>query len=182
VYCKKIYLESEDAIKRFAIADIAKQLPISKILNRQIKIHHILPDDLLQIINLELDKYNIPPILYCLSYIRPKSNFQGIHIDGDQNGIISSSINIPLKGHNDSYQIWYKGNFTTAIVKTENNVYHRTLWEGSPKEDFRVEINQAYLVRVDRPHSALSNNFEERWVFTMRFRGNPNFEELIKNV
>lgn len=182
MYCKKIYLESEEAIKRFAITDIAKQAPVSKILNRQIKIHHILPADLLQIINLELDKYNIPPILYCLSYIRPKSNFQGIHIDGDQNEIISSAINIPLKGKNDSYQIWYKGNFTTSIVQTENNVYHRIIWKDIPKEDFRTEINQAHLVRVDRPHSALSNNFEERWVFTMRFCGNPNFEELIKNV
>ena len=182
MYCKKIYLESEEAIKRFAIADIAKHAPTSTPLSRQIKIRHILPSDLLQIVNLELDKYNIPPILYCLSYIRPKSNFQGIHIDGDQHGIISAAINIPLRGTENSYQIWYQGNFTTAIVTTENNVYHRIVWEGSPKEDFRAEIDQAHLVRVDRPHSTLSNDFDERWVFTMRFQGNPNFEELIKNV
>jgi len=182
VYCKKIYLESEESIKSFAISDIAKQIPIFKILNRQIKIRHILPDNLLQIVNLELGKYNIPPILYCLSYIRPKNNFQGIHIDGDRNGLISSAINIPLKGNINSYQIWYTGNFTTALVTTENNVYHRIMWEDTPKEAFRAEINQAHLVRVDQPHSAMSNDFEERWVFTMRFQGNPKFDELIKNV
>jgi hypothetical protein len=182
MYCKKIYLKSEEAIKKFVIADIAKQIPISKILNEQIKIHHTLPDTLLQIVNLELDKYNIPPILYCLSYIRPKNNFQGIHIDGDRRGVINAAINIPLKGNRNSYQIWYTGNFTTALVTTENNVYHSIVWEGIPKEDFRAEIDQAHLVRVDRPHSAMSNDSEERWVFTMRFQGNPTFEELIKNV
>lgn len=182
MYCKKIFLESEDTIRKFAIADIEKQLGTSKAIVKQLKIKHDLPDNILTTINLELAKYSIPPISYCLSYVRPKGNFQGIHIDGDRNGIIKSAINIPLKGSKDSYQIWYKGDFTTTVVQTENNVYHNILWKSIAVEDYRAEIDQAHLVRVDQPHSAIAGNIEDRWVFTMRFQGNPNFQDLVNNV
>ena len=182
VYCKKIQLVCEDLIREFAISEIEKKIDPLAPIPDQIQIRHILPYDLKNIINSELSSYNIPPIRYCLSYVRSKYSTQGIHVDGDQSEIIKSAINIPLKGCKDSYQIWYKGDYNTVIVRTSNNVYHNIVWQKPFTEDFRLEIMQPYLLRVDKPHSVVANRVEDRWVFTMRFYGNPDFAKLAANV
>ena len=182
MHCKKIQLECEDLIREFAISDIEKQIDPLAPIPDQIQIKHTLPCDLKNIINSELASYNIPPIRYCLSYVRSKYSVQGIHVDGDQSEIIKSAINIPLKGCGGSYQIWYKGDYDTVVVRTSNNVYHKIVWRRPFTEDFRLEITQPYLLRVDKPHSVVANQIEDRWVFTMRFCGNPDFVELAANV
>lgn len=179
IYYKKISLICEDEIRRYAIGDIERN-NINLKFNEQIQIRHKMPSDLEEKINRELSDYNIPNIRYAVSYIRKRNNFQGIHIDGDKSGIIYSAINIPLKGCNKSYHIWYAGNYKTRLVESEKLSYHYLQWITEPKEDARLIIDSPYIVRVDRPHSALSTN-EDRWVFTMRFINNPKFEELIKN-
>jgi hypothetical protein len=179
IYSKKIYLDCEEDIRKFAISDIERKIDLSKPISFQIKLMHFLPESLKFKINTELRRYNIPEILYAQSYLRPKNNFQGIHIDGEEDSIISSAINIPLKGTDNSYQIWYTGKYTTSIIRTHNNVYHLIKWIDKPIEAERLEINSAHLIRVDQPHSAQSSTNEDRWIFTMRFRGNPNFEDLL---
>ena len=182
MYCKKIHLTCEHLIKEFAILDIEKKIDTSIPVDRQIQIRHELNNQLKHIIDADLARYNIPPVRYCLSYIRPKNSFQGIHIDGNEEGIIKSAINIPLKGCKNSYQIWYKGKYSTSLVMLSNNVYHEIMWQEPHTEDFKLEIDSPHLLRVDCPHSAQSNQLEDRWVFTMRFHGNPNFEDLVSNV
>jgi len=102
-----------------------------------------------------------------------------IYLECEEDIIISSAINIPLKGTANSFQIWYTGNYTTSVIRTPNIAYHLIKWTNKPVEVARLEINSAHLIRVDQPHSAQSNSVEDRWVFTMRFCGNPNFEDLI---
>jgi hypothetical protein len=41
-----------------------------------------------------------------------------------------------------------------------------------------VELNQPYLLNVGTPHRSEANKTEDKWVFTMRFYGNPTFEML----
>jgi hypothetical protein len=182
IYCRKIQLRCELQIRQFAIEDINCKLPACPVFS-QIKIRHTLSEDLLNIINAELDEYGIPKIEYVQSYIRPKKNFQGIHIDGNQSQIIKSAINIPLKGCENSYHIWYHGSFNTLLANHgKNNPYHRIVWDQDPIEAHREEILSATLLRVDQPHSALANDSSDRWIFTMRFKGNPEFETLIDKV
>jgi hypothetical protein len=183
MYCKPIHLDCEDLIRNFAISEIEKTLDASTPVVKQLQIRHILPEKLKSIIDEELSGYNIPPVRYCLSYVRPRSDRQSIHIDGDHNGIIKSAINIPLRGCENSYQVWYKGNYDTVVIKTLDNVIcHKIRWKEPFVEDFRLEITKPHLLRVDRPHSALANETEDRWVFTMRFLDNPSFEDLVKNI
>ena len=175
-------MSCENLIREFAILDIEKNLDTLIPVTKQIQIRHTLSKQLKDIIDAELAGYNIPPVLYCLSYIRPKGSYQGIHIDGNDKAIIHSAINIPLKGCKNSYQIWYRGKYDTIVVKLLNNIYHTIKWHEPQIEDFKLEIDNPYLLRVDLPHSAQSNQFEDRWVFTMRFLGNPNFNDLVNNV
>ena len=182
MYCKKIHLTCENLIREFAILDIEKKVDTSIPVTKQLQIRHDLDKSLKNIIDTELSTYHIPPLLYCLSYVRPKGSSQGIHIDGNKDVVIKSAINIPLKGCKNSYQVWYTGKYTTSLVMLSNNVYHEIMWQEPYIEDFKLEINSPYLLRVDRPHSAQSNQLEDRWVFTMRFCGNPNFEDLVNNV
>lgn len=179
MYFKKINLSCEEKIRKFAILDIESQNIDTDKVTTQIKVNHILPLDLKNEINQELNNFGIPEVLYCLSYIRPKNHFQGIHLDGTDSTIIHSAINIPLKGSKGSYHIWYSGDYETALVKLDSNVYHRIIWKDKPIEADRLEIDSSYLVRVDAPHSAQSSMNEDRWVFTMRFKYNPAFEDLI---
>lgn len=182
VYSKKIYLECEEDIRDFALSDIKSKVDLSLSLTKQLKILHKLPLELELKINLELEKYGIPNVLYSQSYIRPKGNIQGIHIDGTAEGIIKSAINIPLKGSTNSKMIWYSGNYTTGVTETLALTYHYINWSSAPVEDSSIEIDSAHLLRVDRPHSAQASINEDRWIFTMRFKGNPDFEELVKNI
>lgn len=183
IYCKKISLVCEEKIRQFAIKDIESKIDISKPVLWQRKIKHSLPDDLLLEINQELSYYGIPEVDYAQSYLRPKKNFQGIHIDGDPNGIIKTAINIPLKGWANSYHIWYSGNFEISVVTHDNtNNYYEIHWNSEPVEKHREEISSATLLRVDQPHSALANDIEDRWIFTIRFKGNPAFEHILEKV
>lgn len=180
LYFKKINLQSAEAIKKFAIDEITSKIKTADSLYQQ-KIFHTFPTDLENLINSELETFNIPPISYAVSYIRPKNSFQGIHIDGVKEKIISSAINIPLKGCENSFQIWYKGNYSTNLISVPGNTYHNIIWKDGPVEDARLQVDQPYMVRVDKPHSALSGN-TERWVITIRFKTNPQFDDLIKNI
>lgn len=178
-YFRKINLKCAEQIKEFAIADTIKQVQDRKF-NCQLQVRHSLPSELKNIINCELSNIGIPEVLYCQTYLRQPNHIQGIHIDGDSQ-IISCAINIPLKGCADSKYNWYDGDYQLERVSRLGLIFHDIKWSTKPVMSATVNLDDAYLIRVDAPHSAVAGP-EERWVFTMRFNGNPLFDDLCNKL
>ena len=179
-YFKLIPLDCEEQIRDFAIADIEAQLgSLAYVLTSQVRIKHTLPNELLEIVNTELStKYNIPPIEYCQSYLRPKKDIQRAHIDGDQNETRHAAINIPLKGTTGSIYRWLDGTFETQLKDINGLTFHNLLWMDIPTVAATLELNDPYLINVGTPHRSEASKTEDKWVFTMRFYGNPLFDML----
>lgn len=186
-YYKKINLKCESLIREFVIKDLN---PPPTNFKDSVKVAHTLPEELLNTVNAELAEYGIPPVWYCQSYLRRKGTWQGIHIDGVKDVNIHVAINLPIQNTEDSKFIWYTGDYHTDIkVGKAQNVnggvipitYHDITFDNL-KEAASLELNQAHLIRVDRPHRACANEVDDRWIFTMRFKGNPTFEELYEKL
>lgn len=178
-YFKKINLNCAELIKEFAIADTIMQVQDKKYIF-QLQIKHSLPSELKNIINAELHSYGIPEVLYCQTYLRHPNHVQGIHIDGDSQ-LISCAINIPLKGCANSKYNWYDGDYKLNRTDKNGLIFHDIKWTNKPIMAATVNLNDTYLIRVDAPHSAVAGP-EERWIFTMRFHGNPPFDELYDKL
>lgn len=184
-YYKKINLKCEKSIRDYLLDVVT---PPNKITD-QTKISHELPKDLLDIVNTELSSYGIGEILYCQSYLRSAGTVQGIHIDGI-NFRWHAAINLPIQNTKGSKFSWYNGAYdieqkTRYTGDGAGGVTPITFFEiinQDLKEAASIELDQAYLVRVDEPHSATANDITNRWIFTMRFKGNPTFEELYEKL
>jgi hypothetical protein len=175
-YFKQINLSVEEQLKNFIINDVTRRIDPSTVIN-QIRIKHVLPNDLSNIVNAELKNLGFPKLLYCQSYIREKGNVQGIHIDGDNESKINAAINIPISGTAGSMYNWYTGTYHLNLRKIGDLVFHHIVWNSEPILATSLELDQPYLVRVNEPHSAVAGD-RNRWIFTMRFVGNPTFEYL----
>ena len=175
-YFKKINLLSENSIREFVIADTASRVDLNKI-ESQVRIKHVLPQNLHRAVDIELESLGFPKLLYCQSYIRRRGNVQGIHIDGDVDLKINAAINIPISGTNGSKHNWYTGDYKLTIRRIGDLVFHHIVWNSEPELVSTLELDQPYLVRVNEPHSAIAGD-TDRWIFTMRFVGNPTFEDL----
>jgi hypothetical protein len=184
-YCKKINLKCEKLIRDYLL-DLV--LVPSEILD-QVKIPHRLPRELLQTINDELTSYGVPELLYCQSYIRAKDTKQGIHVDG-VDYIWHAAINLPIKNTQNTKFTWYDGEYTiekkTQDTGAISGMTPISFFELTDIKELAVtesiELDQAHLIRVDKPHNAESNSDGYRWIFTMRFKGNPTFEELYDKL
>lgn len=180
---KKINLECLDNLQTYLVNQISKILPegkVTKVISKNI----ILPDELLTTVNAELNSYNIPDIEYCRIYLWPKRGIQKPHVDGS--GIVlHCSINIPLHGGENSTFRWLGGDYTLTpidLVETNQKAY-AIKWQSTPAIIESVElVNGCYLIRIDQPHQAIASADSDRWVFTMRFKGNPTFEELYDKL
>jgi hypothetical protein len=143
-----------------------------------------LPDELLKIVNDELSLYNISTIDYCRVYLWPKGSVQPMHVDGSSR-VLHCSINIPLYGGAKSKFQWFGGKFKLTpvnLLHTNQQAYY-IVWESSPYIMESIEIKDGcYLIRIDQPHSAIAAPDSDRWVFTMRFKDNPTFEELYDKL
>lgn len=146
----------------------------------QLQVRHILPDELKNIINRELNSKGIPNILYCQTYLRKQNHVQGIHVDGD-NELIKCAINIPLVGCAGSKYNWYSGKYILTRITKYDLIFHDVRWLENPILGASIEFDDIYLIRVDAPHSAVAGP-EERWVFTMRFNDNPSFDDLYDSL
>jgi hypothetical protein len=183
-YYKKINLQCEHLIRDYLL-DL---MLLPRKLIDQTKISHDLPNELLEKINSELANYGISEIQYCQSYLRAKGTTQGIHVDGI--GFRwHAAINIPIQNTNGSKFSWYGGDYDleqkTQYTGSNNGMAPITFFEikdNGLTEVASIELDQAYLVRVDEPHNAVANQLEDRWIFTMRFKGNPTFEELYDKL
>ena len=156
---------------------------MSKIYNvqdlTQIRLNHELPLDTLKILNEELLDNHIGPLWYAQSYIRTKNTSQPIHIDGNPlTGLIQAAINIPIKGSKNSRHNFYKGDYNLEWVRKKDNSYYEIKWKEQPLIDQSLELVSPYIVRTDIPHNVDASKEEDRWAFTMRFKGNPSFDKL----
>lgn len=186
-YYKKINLKCETLIREFVLKDL-NPIPIN--INDSVKFSHTLPDELLNMVNDELAEYGIPNIWYCQSYLRRRATTQGIHTDGVKDLNIHVAINLPIQNTKGSEFTWYAGEYETDVKTSivQNNsgavvpiTFHDIKFKNLEKAA-TLELDQAYLIRVDQPHSASANQVADRWIFTMRFKGNPTFEELYDKL
>lgn len=179
-YYKKINLNFANVLKEYLMSEVARLVPNSDNLTRIISTTVDLPAELASTINNELSSYGIPELEYCRIYLRPKNNTQFIHIDGSGE-VLHCAINVALKGGEGSVFQWMGGNHTITSVNLveTNQVAFKINWNSAPEVKDSVEmIEGCYLVRIDQPHQAIAAPDKDRWVFTMRFKGNPTFEQL----
>lgn len=140
-----------------------------------------LPKQLLAVVNSELNSRGINDVLYCRYYNRPKESKQFIHVDGQPGLFLHCAINIPFQGGPDSKFIWYDGDFELVPVNltATNQKAFDIEWNSEPRVAESIEmIDGCYLVRIDQPHQAVASSTSNRSVFTIRFKGNPSFEEI----
>ena len=180
-YFRAIELDSARAIAAWAIEDIKAQHP-GHLLAPQYRFKHTLPDELLTLLNTELASRGVPELLYIQSYCRQAHHRQSIHIDGVNGRNIDNAVNIPLLGCKNSRHVYYTGDYTT-IPKTVNGLtFSDILWQSTPRVADILYLDRPHLVRVNQPHSAQGNGVEQRWVLTMRFQGNPSYEDLCTRL
>lgn len=180
-YFKKINLQCESKIREFVIADVCNQIDPGSVVS-QTRIKHSLPDNIRTFINDELEFIGFPKLLYCQSYIRSRKNIQGIHVDGDGTAQINAAINLPISGTYESRHNWYTGDYTLTLRNAGDLYFHSILWKSKPELVSSLELNHPHLVRVNRPHNVVASDNDCRWIFTMRFVGNPTFEELYDRI
>jgi len=180
---KKINLECGTALKTFVLDRITQFLSgteVTRVMSEIIS----LPEEMISTINVELKIYNVPAIEYCRVYLRPKNDIQFSHIDGGGE-VLHCAINIPLHGGENSKFQWLGGDYSVSLVNlpTTNQKAFAIKWNSEPTVIESIEmIDGCYLVRIDQPHQAIASADSDRWVFTMRFKGNPTFEELYDKL
>jgi hypothetical protein len=179
-YYKPLTLDCEQAIRNFAIGDIETQLGAAAyVLTGQVQVKHSLPPELFEIISNELgEKYGMPAVDFCHSILRPKKDIQRAHVDGDLNETRHAAINIPLKGTTGSIYRWLDGTYETQFKDIDGLVFHNLIWMDIPSVAATLELNQPYLLNVGTPHRSEASKTDDKWVFTMRFYGNPTFDTL----
>jgi hypothetical protein len=183
IHYKKINLNCLGELQSYLHSHISTLIPesgISKVISNAI----ILPVGLLTMVNTELNSYGIPDIEYCRIYLWPKNSIQIPHVDGTD-VITHCAINIPLHGGKNSKFQWLGGEFDLKLVDivTTTQKAYAVKWRSLLKVIDSVElIDGCYLIRIDQPHQAIASPNSDRWVFTMRFKGNPTFEDLYDRV
>ena len=180
---KKINLRCLDNLKSYVVNQIKDLLLPTGRLTVVTTFVVTLPDKLLKIINEELSSYSISNIEYCRVYLWKKGSVQTPHVDGSDE-VLHCSINIPLHGGENSTFRWYSGDYDLKLDDIgKNQKAYVVNWNSSPYITESIEIKDGcYLVRIDQPHQAIASADSDRWVFTMRFKGNPAFEELYDKL
>jgi hypothetical protein len=148
----------------------------------------ILPSDILTTLQDELATYGLPEILNCVvfkrkNFPRPLINFA--HIDYCQHSqeIINASIILPISGCEGTYMYWVDGEYETRIslAAGQTTAFQQLIWKSDYSIIKETEITVPTLCRVDIPHDAHNGlNTEYRTIASIRFKGNPSFEEILQ--
>ena len=147
----------------------------------------ILPSDILTTLQDELATYGLPEILNCLvfkrkNFSRPLINF--VHIDycQDSNEIINASIILPISGCEGTYMYWVEGEYETKFAwYPVQTAFQKITWKSDYNIIKETEITVPTLCRVNIPHDAYNGlNTEYRTIASIRFKGNPSFEEILQ--
>ena len=122
-------------------------------------------------------KFNLPPIEYFL-ILRHNKETQPIHIDGVKQ-FRYASLNLAIKGFENTKMIFYKKNNSNADVSV-TNAYYYDIKDVTPVEEF-TGTNEWVLVNSGEPHQVIGIDTDNpRITVCIRFVGNPTFKELIK--
>lgn len=127
-----------------------------------------------------------PALHTCILFSRPGGGTQEIHVDcssAEELELINCAINIPIDNCDDSYMVWYDGNYDCATSEYigKDNVkrkYVTLKWNDTPYEINRTIIDQPALVKVCVPHNVTQTQ-KHRKLLTFRFKGNPSYEEIV---
>lgn len=117
-------------------------------------------------------------------FVRSASSAQDLHIDydGTTNDIIHCALNIPIRGCTDSVMTWLEGPHTaekkTAMLKGRTITAMVPMFSGDVTTH-NTCLDQPTMVRVDTPHFVKANTIETRVMASVRFEGNPTWEEIL---
>ena len=140
-------------------------------------------------LNSYLGSLGFPLIRGVLGFKRTniKPNPYLAHIDGDPIKTTTASLVIPVSGCVDTGMFWFDGNYKLVMSQHGPNSGYANAWHldwtGSPRFLAAVSIvDTPMLCRVNIPHEAYSNGREPRVTVTLRFQGNPLFDDLVKLI
>ena len=145
------------------------------------------PYELEQIINSELHSYNLPALSNFLVFKR-KNFFKPVksHVHIDYSGVLDEFINcsivFPIEGCHETTMYWMDGEYTTETILLPDNISGKMIkWQTNPKIIYTEVITKPTLCKVNVPHDACSRyDGSYRITATLRFKGNPTLEEIIK--
>ena len=114
-------------------------------------------------------------------FFRCRAKFGGLpHIDGVPPR--HSAINFPVMNCEEGYQVWYK-NQPKYIEKVNSDLRIILPIETNISwiEGEKMYLDRPTLVNVGIWHAVNnSNNNHHRYVFSVRFEGNPTYEDVLK--
>jgi len=167
-------LECEQLLVDFCKKDIEEQWDRKSI---KLLIHEF-PDCIRRILNAELTSKNLPILEGNFSTIRTKKQPGTIHSDGG----FHVGLNIPIFGTRGSSMLWFDGDYIEFFQETQKTVVTVLKWNSQPKMIGELELLESHLMRVDVPHNVYPNPNSDRAILSIRFEGNPTWEEILERI
>lgn len=181
-----------DRLKLFALECVGDVAEGRDVIVRKVR----LPEDILNDINQQMVGYGLPligkkaVIFKRSSFTKPLADVRTLHIDfsGVYGDVYHASIVIPVSGCENTYMYWVDGKYETAArdiptrpdLPSLNSTHQSLVWKDTPRVIAECEIVVPTLCRVDVPHDAYNGtNEQSRITITLRFEGNPSFDDII---
>lgn len=155
--------------------------------------HDTIPDRLRTLIDEELKLYGIPALANINIWKKEPGYEQVLHTDlyawdvvtkKSKNYTVNhSALNIPITGTAKSDMIWYGGKHvcvptTIRTVSNAKATYFKIEWEEEPFVKDKLELLDSHFVCTSIPHRVICNPHDTRIIISLRFQGNPTFDEI----
>jgi hypothetical protein len=141
-------------------------------------------DDLKDEINAELEKYDLK-IEHILLFYRPPSTPIDSHVDLFIDGTVCKSSLVLPWVCKDGYSVyWEQGDFDLSRASPDGHKdveYFEMDWKSKPNICYEAKIHTPVVVKTDTPHGVYSLN-SKLLLATIRFEGNPSFNDLCKKL
>jgi len=158
--------------------------------------HMYIPDNLIEEINSWNNSLGLPDLHYAVLFqkynlFEKKNN--SIHIDynADYNDVAKCALNVPILNFENTSMSWWKGNYSKKILyanqtcckddKPSGDIkipYLDLEWNSEPELEYTYQVEDTpHICKISIPHSVTAPE-EFRVVLSMRFKGNPTFEEI----
>jgi hypothetical protein len=181
--------EFESYVKEFTVEHMRSVTGASA----TIVFHHNSPSNLRKVVDEELQDFGIPPLANINIWKKPPGYEQVLHADLYAWDVLRkktkvftvnhSAFNIPIEGTVNSDMLWYGGQHqcvpTTIITPTNTTAtYFKIEWEETPFIKARLELLESHLIATSTPHQVICNPFDTRIITSLRFQGNPTFNQI----
>jgi hypothetical protein len=132
-----------------------------------------------------LSPLGFPKIRSCILFSRPGNEKHIIHIDNiptEEFETVNCAMTFPIQNCNNSYMYWYQGEYDIIPVTVpgpdRTQVRYSDLnWHTGPIELDKTIIDAPTLVNASLPHN-IQQVPVHRKLLTLRFVGNPEFQEI----